>query len=79
MKKHFTTKSKLTLIAAAAAITFASPALAKTIRHSQNDAAARQQLYNSTVVPPSGAQLQNPAYAPYANQVSGGWFVGGER
>jgi hypothetical protein len=73
------TNSKLMLAAAAIAIALAPPAFAKTVRHSQNDAAARQQLYNSTVVPPSGAQLQNPAYAPYANQVSGGWFVGGER
>ncbi len=56
MKKLFTTKSKLTLIAAAA-ITFASPAFAKTVHHVRNSATAAQQLplYNSTVVPPPAA------------------------
>jgi hypothetical protein len=61
-------KSKLALVAVTVAIAFASPAFAKTVRHSQNDAAAGQQIYNSTAVPPSGAQVENPAYAPYANQ-----------
>ena len=72
------TKSKLALVAAAVAIASASPALAKTARHSQNNAAA-QQLYNSTAVPPSGAQVENSGYAPYTNQVhsSGGFVVGG--
>jgi hypothetical protein len=70
------TNSKLMLAAAAIAIVLAPPAFAKTVRHSQNDAAARQQLYNSTVVPPSGAQPENPYYAPYANQVpSSGNFI----
>jgi hypothetical protein len=57
MKKLFTTNSKLTLIAAAAAITFASPAFAKTVHHVRNSATAAQQLplYNSTVVPPPAA------------------------
>jgi hypothetical protein len=69
------TNSKLALAAAAFAIAFAPPAFAKTIRHSQNDASARQQLYNSTVVPRSGTQLQDPAYAPYTNEVPSneGW------
>ena len=75
------TKSKLALVAAAVAIAFASPAFAKTVRHSQNDAAAGHQLYNSTVVPPSGAQIENPYYAPYYNQnhSSGGFVLGGFR
>jgi hypothetical protein len=75
------TSSKFALVATAVAITLASPAFAKTVRHSQNDAANGRQLYNSTVVPPSGAQLENPAYAPYYGVAhdSGGFVVGGFR
>jgi len=70
------TKSKLALVVAAVTIAFASPAFAKTVRHSQNDAAAGQRLYNSTAVPPSGAQPEDRYYAPYANQVpSSGNFI----
>jgi hypothetical protein len=68
--------TKFTLIAAAAAIAFASPAFAKTIRHSQENT---QQLYDySVAAPPAGASLDNPYYAPYEGGYSGGSFpVGG--
>jgi hypothetical protein len=70
-------KSKLALVVGAIAIAFASPAFAKTIRHSQNDTAAQQQLYD-TAAPRSGTQLENPYYAPYYGQSSpGGSFVPG--
>jgi hypothetical protein len=70
-------KSKLALVVAAAAIAFASPAFAKTLRHSQNDPTG-QQIYNSATVPP-GAQLDNPYYAPYSGQPhdNGGFVLGG--
>jgi hypothetical protein len=58
------TRSKLAFVAVAVAIAFASPAFAKTIRHSNNPRAA---------APP---QTGNPYYAPYANQVqSSGNFI----
>jgi hypothetical protein len=71
-------KTKLTLVVAAAAIAFASPAFAKTVRHSQNDAAARQKIYDSTAAAP---QADNPYYTPYAGQShdSGGFVPGGFR
>ena len=75
------TRSKLALVAAAVAIAFASPAFAKSVRHSQNDAAARQQIYNSTAAPAPGPQLESPYYTPYYGQShdSGGFVPGGFR
>ena len=65
--------SKFALIAAAAAIAFASPAFAKTVRHSET---STQGLYN--VVPPAASSSDNPYYTPYENSYSGGSFpVGG--
>jgi hypothetical protein len=67
---------KLALVAAAVAITFALPAFAKTVRHSQNDTAAGQQFHNSTAAAPPASQVQNPYYASYANQAqSSGNFI----
>jgi hypothetical protein len=55
-------QSKLALVAAVA-IAFASPAFAKTIRH-------------STATAPPASEAGNPYYAPYANQVqSSGNFI----
>jgi hypothetical protein len=67
-------KSRFALVAAAAMIAFASPALAKTIRHSKTNG-----LYNSAVVPPpANSSVDNPYYAPYEGTYSGGSFpVGG--
>jgi hypothetical protein len=53
--------SKLALVAVAVAIAFASPAFAKTVRHSQNDAATGQKLYNSTAAAPPASQVENPS------------------
>jgi hypothetical protein len=65
--------SKLALVAAAVAIAFASPAFAKTIRHST---AAGQQFYSSTAAAPPASQVESPYYAPYANHVpSSGNFI----
>jgi hypothetical protein len=71
-------KTKLALVAAAAVIAFASPALAKTARHSQNDGVRQQQIYDSAVVPLAASRGDNPYYAPYANSNAGPSFpVGG--
>jgi hypothetical protein len=70
----------MAFVAAALAIAFASPAIAKTIRHSGNHGVVHPQFYNSAVVSPTaGGQLDDPYYAPYYDHSApeGGFVVGG--